>query len=51
LGKKLEGQGIHLSYRSKYLTERNLMQFALMGEYSKHGLEVALSRLKTFMAR
>lgn len=51
LCKKLENQGIHLSYRSKYLTERNLMQFALMGEYSKHGLEVALSRLKTFMAR
>ncbi len=51
LGKKLENQGIYISYRSRYLTERNLMQFALMGEYSKHGVEFALSRLTFLTAK
>ncbi len=46
LGKKLESLGIHLSYRSSYLAERNLMQFALMGEYSKTYLEISLSRIE-----
>ncbi len=50
LGEKLEDQGIHLGYRSRYLTNRYLMQFALMGEYSKDGVKLALSRLKELVA-
>jgi len=46
VGEELEKQNIFLSYRSNYLSERNLMQFVLMGEYSKEGLEFALSRLE-----
>ena len=46
LGEELAKLNIHVGYRSKYLAERNLMQFALMGKYSKTGLEFALSWLE-----
>ena len=46
VGEELEKQNIFLSYRSSYLYERNLMQFVLMGEYSKTGLELSMSKLE-----
>ncbi|MGI9553341.1 MAG: GNAT family N-acetyltransferase [Thermodesulfobacteriota bacterium] len=46
IGEELEELNIYLSYRSSYLTERNLMQFALMGEYSKSGINFSLKQLQ-----
>ena len=46
VGEHLEEGNVFLSYRSNYLSERNLIQFALMGEYSKTGLEYSLIQLE-----
>ncbi|MGI9535202.1 MAG: aminotransferase class V-fold PLP-dependent enzyme, partial [Thermodesulfobacteriota bacterium] len=46
IGEELEIQNIYLSYRSNYLSERNLMQFALMGDYSRTGIEYSIKQLQ-----
>ena len=50
VGEQLEKKNVFLSYRSNYLYERNLMQFALMGEYSKTGLEFSLLQLEKLLS-
>jgi len=45
VGEELEKQNVFLSYRSNYLSEKNLMQFALMGEYDYQDIEQALYKI------
>lgn len=45
VGSELEKQGFLLSYRSEYLLKRNLMQIALMGEFTKDSLISLISVL------
>jgi len=50
VGEELEKQNVFLSYRSSYLSERNLMQFALMGEYDYKDIELSLTRLNQIIS-
>ena len=50
IGEALEKQNVFLSYRSNYLSERNLIQFALMGEYDYKDIEHSLSALQTILS-
>ncbi len=50
VGEELEKQNIFLSYRSSYLSERNLMQFALMGEYNYKDIELSLTLLNQIIS-
>lgn len=45
VGEELEKQNVFLSYGSNYLSKRNLMQFALMGEYNYKDIEQALNKI------
>lgn len=45
VGKELEKQEFYLSYKSEYLIKRNLMQIALMGNYSKLSLRSLIKQL------
>ncbi len=51
LGEALEKKNVFLSYRSGYLSKRNLMQFALMGEYDYMDIEQSLDKLKDILSR
>lgn len=46
LGDTLARAGFALSYKSKYLRERNWIQIALMGECSRHKVELLLKALQ-----
>jgi len=50
VGEQLEKQNVYLSYRSNYLTERNLMQFALMGEFDYKDIELSLGELNNILS-
>jgi len=50
VGEALEKQNVFLSYRSNYLTKRNLMQFALMGEYDYQDIEQALYKINQIIS-
>lgn len=45
VGECLEAHGFSLSYRSRYLVRRNLIQICLMGEHSRRELTRLLQRL------
>ena len=46
IGENMESKGFYLSYKSKYLVKRNLMQIALMGDFSKEALKKLPGLLK-----
>ena len=48
VGECLEAHGFSLSYRSRYLVRRNLIQICLMGEHSRRELTRLLQRLREF---
>jgi aspartate aminotransferase-like enzyme len=50
VGEQLEKQNVYLSYRSIYLAERNLMQFALMGEFDYKDIELSLGELNNILS-
>lgn len=50
VGEELEKQNVYLSYRSAYLSDRNLMQFALMGEYDYKDMEISLKTLSSLLS-
>ncbi len=50
VGEELEKQNVFLSYRSDYLSDRNLMQFALMGDYDYKDMEISLKTLSSLLS-
>ena len=51
VGEKLEKQNVFLSYRSNYLSEKNLLQFAFMGEYDYKDIEQSADALENILLR
>lgn len=47
-GRRLEAEGVMLSYRSEYLLERNWVQICLMGECSRAKVQALLRRLRKY---
>ncbi|HSB68429.1 MAG TPA: aminotransferase V, partial [Candidatus Methylomirabilis sp.] len=46
VGEYLEAHGFSLSYRSRYLVRRNLIQICLMGEHTRREITGLLERLR-----